>query len=92
MIRVIVERPLWTYIHMGTGLLNEINENGEDMLLAVRMLVRTVMYLTGCILLALIHMWMLAMYPITKACNVRRARRDLKPEYERILRRAGEAE
>lgn len=92
MIRAIVERPVWTYIHMGTGLLDGINENGEDMILAIRMLVRTVLYLIGCILQALIHMQMIAMYPVTKALNVRRARRDLKPEYERILRQAGEAE
>lgn len=61
--RLIVEHPVRACLHMRLGLLEEINENGEDMMDAARMAFDGLMYLAVCIIFALCHMVMLIFYP-----------------------------
>lgn len=90
LVRLIVERPVWAYLHVGMGMAEEINENGADMLDAIKEIVSNGLYLAACIGVALGHFAMIAVYPVTKAHRLRKARRDLMPEYRRILRQPAE--
>lgn len=61
--RLIMEHPVRACLHMWLGLLEEINENGEDMLDAAVMAFDGLMYLALFIIIALGHMIMLILYP-----------------------------
>ena len=61
--RLIVEQPVRACLHMRLGLLEGINENGEDMIDAAEMAFDGLVYLALCILIALGHMVMLILYP-----------------------------
>lgn len=61
--RLIVEHPVRMCLRMRLGLMEEINDNGEDMLDAMKMTFDGLVYLALCILIALCHMAMLIFYP-----------------------------
>lgn len=61
--RLIVEHPVRACLHMRMGLLEEIKENGEDMIDAAGMAFEGLVYLAKCIIIALRHMVMLIFYP-----------------------------
>ena len=61
--RLIMEHPIRTCLHMRLGLLEAINENGEDMIDAAGMAFDGLAYLAVCIIVALGHMAMLIFYP-----------------------------
>ena len=61
--QLIMEHPVRACLHMRLGLLEEINENGEDMMDAAGMDLDGLVYLALCILIALGHMAMLIFYP-----------------------------
>ena len=61
--RLIVEHPVRACLHMRLGLLEEINENGEDMIDAAGMTFDGLVYLAVCIIVALGHIVMLIFYP-----------------------------
>lgn len=85
LVRLIIERPVWAYLHMRTGLAEEIDENGADMVDAVKGIVKNAALLAVCIVVALYHFVLIAMYPIDKMRRLRNAQRELAPEYKRII-------
>lgn len=76
-VRFVMEHPVWLYFHMDMGLLDAVNENAGDMLDAVRVIGRALMYLVGCLLLAAMHIAQAVQYPIKKAMVIRKLMRDL---------------
>lgn len=61
--RLIMEHPVRTCLHMRLGLLEEIGENGEDIINAAKDVYDELKYLAVCIIIALRHMVMLILYP-----------------------------
>lgn len=80
--RRIVEHPVEMYFRLKIGLLEEINENGEDMMEALEMIGESCLYLAMCILIAIAHIAEIIFYPIAKLVRFMRIRR-------RIMRNPG---
>jgi hypothetical protein len=87
LMRVVVERPLWAYIHFSTGWWDEIKFNARYLGDGTRYfydgLLEALMYLCFIIYYAALIM----VYPVAKAFMIWWIRRDLMPDYKKIIRR-----
>ena len=75
--RRIVEHPIRTSFHMKIGMLEMINQNGEDMMDALEDTAEALLELGFCVLIAFKHMLMMCFYPITKLVLLLRLRRKI---------------
>lgn len=75
--REIVTHPIRTSLHMKIGMLEMVNQNGEDMLDAMSEIAEAMLEFAVCVLIAFKHMLMMCFYPVTKLVLLLRLRRKL---------------